>query len=584
MFKEGGEDKETYIGVIKRITKTKKKRSTIMKKGLALILAAGLMMGLAGCSSGGSATVGGSEANTTAAAADSSNNAGEEASQGEKVVNIAFTVDMGDMDPFALPTSGRNYLRYSVYDYIAVFSEFGQSWQEMDWGVAKNITQIDEVTYEIEIYDYIKDAIGNHITAEDVAWCVETCKESGNLPRMGKYVDSAEAIDDTTFRLKLKTTAIGAIEYVFAQVCIVDKETYEANKSTMSTTPISSAAYQVKECVSGSYYVLEKNDDYWQTDESAKCYTANQQADKIVYNVVKEPSQVTVSLQTGENDKATVLAQSELSYFMNEDGTEVSGYHVSEKAGGTVNTIHFNCSEGNVFADNQALRQAVLYAFDSQAIVDGVYKGHGEVIHDLATNLCGDYNKEWDQEDYYNYNEETAKQKLEEAGYPGGIDPATGKALKIRLMSDTEHKDAAVIIQSYMIAIGLDCELLIYDNALLSSYVFDPTTFDVLLAYHGSEGYVTAVYDTMFSLNSEGLATKIFTKDDKLQELLEAATNVNTHSPETVEALHDYVYEQAYGAGINVTYSYAASKDTIGIVRHPWGQLIGAACDYTDFK
>ncbi|MGL5436764.1 MAG: ABC transporter substrate-binding protein [Lachnospiraceae bacterium] len=556
-----------------------------MKKTLAILLATGMVIGLAGCSSSSSQMGAGTAATTDAARQNGSPQGTDSPADGsEKSVNIAFTVDMGDMAPFALPTSGRNYLRYSVYDYIAVFSEFGQSWQDMDWDVAKNITQIDEVTYEIEIYDYVKDAIGNHITADDVAWCIDTYIASGNLPRLGKYVDSTEVVDDTTFRIKLKTTTIGALEYVFAQVCIVDKDTYEANKDKMSTTPITSAAYQITDCVSGSYYVLERNDNYWQTDEAARCYIANQQADKLVYNVVKEPSQVTISLQTGENNMTTVLSQSELSYFMNDDGTEVPGYHISEMAGGTANTLHFNCSEGNVFADNLALRQAVLYAFDAQAIVDGVYKGHGEVIHDLATSLCGDYNKKWDTEDYYDYSEEKAKQKLEEAGYAGGIDPATGKTLNIRLMSDTEHKDAAVIMQSYLIAAGLDCELLIYDNALLSSYVFDPTTFDVLLSYHGSEGYVTAVYDTMLAINSEGQAAKLFVQDDKLQELLAAATNVDTHSEETVEALHDYVYEQAYAVGVNVTYSYAAANDTIGIVRHPWGQLIGAACDYTNFK
>lgn len=547
-----------------------------MKKGLTRILTMIMVAGLVGCSSGD-----GGGANATAQPSKMANSV--EAEDGESIVNIALTVDMGDMAPFAPPSSGRNYLRYSVYDYIAVFSEFGQSWEEMDWQLAKNITQLDDVTYEIEIYDYVKDAVGNSITAEDIVWCIDTYMESGNIPRLVKYIQSADVVDKNKLTITLNTTTVGALEYVFAQVGVVSKATYELHKDTMSTTPITSGAYQIAQCVAGSQYILEKNENYWQTDEEKRCYTSNQQVDKIVYNVVKEPAQVTISLQTGENDMATVLSQSELEYFF-KDGSEVAGYHVSEMAGGTSNTLHFNCSEGSVFADNKALRQAVLYAFDAQAIVDGAYKGHGAVIHDLATNLCSDYNKAWDSESYYDYDEELAKEKLVEAGYPGGIDPATGKPLTIRLMCDTEHKDAAIILQSYLLAAGLDCQLDVYDNALAASYIFDSTVFDLVLTYHGSEGNVTAVYDLMCASNEEGLATRLFNKDEKLQELVVAATNTATHSEETVEALHDYVYEQAYAVGVNVTYSYAISNDKIGIVRHPWGQLIGAACDYSNFN
>lgn len=544
-----------------------------MKKRIALILAAALAVGsLTGCGKKESGQ-------------EIQQNAGDVAAEqnGKKTVNIALTVDMGDMAPFAPPSSGRNYLRYSVYDYLAVFREFGQSWEEMDWQLAKNIEQLDDVTYEIELYDYIKDAIGNPIAASDVVWCINSYMESGNMPRLVKYVKDVEETGDYTLKITLNTTAVGALEYLFAQVGVVSQKTYEEHKDTMSTTPITSGAYQIAECVSGSQYVLEKNENYWQTDETAKCYTANQQVDQIIYNVVKEPAQVTISLQTGENDMATVLAQSELAYFY-ENGAAVDGYHVSEMAGGTSNTLHFNCSEGSMFADNLALRQAVLYAFDAQAIVDGAYKGNGEVIHDLATNLCSDYNEEWDAEDYYDYNPELAKQKLQEAGYKDGVDPATGKPLVLRLMCDTEHKDAAVIMQSYLIAAGLDCQLLVYDNALAASYIFDPSAFDLVLTYHGSEGNVTAVYDLMCAENTDGIATRFFNKDEKLQELLMAATNASTHNAETVEALHDYVYEQAYAVGVNVTYSYAVSNDQIGIVRHPWGQLIGSACDYTNLE
>ena len=35
--------------------------------------------------------------------------------------------------------------------------------------LAKEITQVDDLTYDVEIYDYITDQAGNHLTASDVA-------------------------------------------------------------------------------------------------------------------------------------------------------------------------------------------------------------------------------------------------------------------------------------------------------------------------------------------------------------------------------------------------------------------------------
>lgn len=549
-----------------------------MKKALNVLLLVFVVLALVACSRGTTSS------STTATAATSGAGASTTVEgEGRDTVNIALTVDMGDMDPFAPPSSGRNNLRYSIYDYIAVFKEFGETWDKMDWQLAKDIRQIDDVTYEIEIFDYVKDAIGNPITAEDVVWCFETYMSSGNMPRLRNYIAEVKLIDQNTFRITLTTTKVGSLEYCFAQVGVVSRATYEANKATMSRTPITSGPYQIVECVSGSRYVLERNENYWQTDESLKCYTAKAQIERIIYNVIKEPAQVTISLQTGENDITTALAQSELTYFL-QNNQPVAGYHVSGQAGGTAKTLHFNMDEGkSVVADNLALRQAILYSFDSQAIVDGAYRGRGEVLHDLATNLASDYNKEWDSEDYYNYNPERAKQLLEEAGYKDGIDPSTGKPLVIRLMSGSEYQDACVILQSYLYDIGLDCQLNIYDDALASSYVYDSSLFDMVFTAHGSEGFVTNVYDLMCGENKEGKATRFFVKDPELFRLLGLATNTATHSAETVEAIHDYVYEHAYGVGVLVNYDYVVSTDKIGIVRHPWGQLIGAACDYTNF-
>ena len=234
-----------------------------LKKVLAVALAVTMLGSLTAC--GGNGGSGETAVKTPV---------GKEASaEGEKIVNIAMTTTMGDLDPFAPPTQGRNFLRYAVYDNIAIFKDFGTSWDQMQWVMAKNIEQKDDVTFEIELYNYIHDALGNPINANDVVFCLNSISQSGNFTRFTNYMESATVIDDYNLEIKLKTTTVGAFEYMLAQCCIVSQKTYEEYKDQFSTKPITSGAYQVTECVSGSYYVLEKNPDYWQTDKNLRMRT-----------------------------------------------------------------------------------------------------------------------------------------------------------------------------------------------------------------------------------------------------------------------------------------------------------------------
>lgn len=496
-----------------------------------------------------------------------------------------MTTTMGDLNPFAPPTAGRNFLRYAIYDYLAIFKEFGTSWDNMQWVIAKNITQVDDVTFNIEIYDYVYDAAGNHITANDVVFCLNGMATSGNYTRFTNYMESAKALDEYNVEIKLKTTIVGAIEYIFAQCGIVSQKTYEENEDKFSTNPVTTGAYQVKECVSGSYYVLEKNQNYWQKDASLRSYTANayDYVDKFVYHVITEPSQATISLQMGEDDIITVVGNSEIGYFVNQDGTPANGYSLNKVLSSTATVLTFNIDQGSIFDNNLALRQAILYAINREDIIIGGLKGNGEVMNDIAPLSCGDYNKEWDNEDYYDYDLDKAKELLAQAGYANGIDPATGKALHLRLMVDQQYKDPAVILQSQLIELGLDVELLAFDNSLVSTYQYDPTQWDMYMFIQGTECYVTSVYDGILAANKEGKAPKVFVKDDKLQELVSAAHEMSTHNTETVEALHDYVYENAYAYGLYLSYTFSVGRESIGLVNHPWGQLVGPACDYSNF-
>ncbi len=100
----------------------------------------------------------------------------------------------------------------------------------MEWQLAKDIQQIDDNTYQIEIYDYIVDAIGNSVKASDVVFCINEVATNGAYPRITTYLDSVTALDDVTIEIKLKSTLVGALEYLLVQSPIVSEKTYKENE------------------------------------------------------------------------------------------------------------------------------------------------------------------------------------------------------------------------------------------------------------------------------------------------------------------------------------------------------------------
>ena len=92
------------------------------------------------------------------------------------------------------------------------------------------------------------------------------------------------------------------------------------------------------------------------------------------------------------------------------------GYSVNKVLSSAPMILAFNMDEGQMFDGNLARRQAICYAINQEDIIAGGLRGNGEAIRDLGDKLCGDYNPDWNNEDYYDFDLNQAKAMLDEAG------------------------------------------------------------------------------------------------------------------------------------------------------------------------
>lgn len=539
------------------------------KKLFSLLLTACMLIGLlAGCGSSDTPS------KTTEAPIETTVPEATEAEVNEPAAdkNLVFVIssDNGDLSPFGGDSGGRHHTYRMLYDCLCASYGLGNTVKELQSQIAKSWNVVDGTTVDVEIYDYVKDSKGNHITAEDVVYSYEQAIASGTMEKLNGYLDKVTATSDYTVRITLTSASKGAMEWSLTTVPIISKAWFSAASDADKTSdPATTGAYLLKEFSSGSHTTLERNPDYWQTDESLRSYYDSQYYNTITINVLKESSMRVIALENGEADACQNVPAAEISTFLNDDGTAVDGWSVYPDENGRMNVLMFN-NDNSVFADNKELRQAVLYAidFNSVRLGYGNTPTNGKPCHDFAPNIASDYLDEWDQEDYYDYNLDKAKELMAQAGYPDG-----GITVSLMYQNSTTATAGLTVLQSYLAEVGITVELNPVDQALFNSYKYDDTKWDMIVDSKATTDFVTTVWQNVFDTNSFANGSACFTHDDQLQALLEAAADAEKSTDDDLRAFHNYLRDQAYAVGMFWNYSYYVAREGLTMCQDGFGNV-----------
>lgn len=487
-------------------------------------------------------------------------------------VCIALGYDLSDLAPWSSATAGRNTVLPLLYEYMAYYDPHSPT------GIAgilmDSYERVDGLTARFTVRDNVYDSAGNHLTADDVAFCFNQWKQNGKSVKC-KLLESATAIDPYTVELKLTKDTVGDVENMLCGlVPIVTRAAFEASTDGMVEHVVSTAPYKIGEFISGSHLTLVKRDDYWQTDDSQKQKVQYANAKKITYKIITESFQVPINLETNTIDITSQMNLKDAARF-NEGGESAKGYKVYGIKDTNFYWMTFNCDPNvGAFTGNQKLRQAIAYAVDKQGLVVGVLSGGGEKVHAYATDICVDYQPQWNEENYYDYDVVKAKQLVTESGFD------TSKSLRIMCPNATIAKNTAQIVQSYLLQIGLKSEILSYDSALFQTYKTEPTQWDIMIDSKMSNDYVTSLAST-FEVSGKARALN-FVDDPKLQDMVTNVVTSAGHTTENVNEYMEYLKDQAYVIGLFVPYQYYAVEDTIlGIFTNFKSYLLPNACTYS---
>lgn len=393
----------------------------------------------------------------------------ESAAQEGGTLTLALPSDAVSMDPHGSNDVPSEQIRDTIYEPLVTQDENF----EIVPVLAEEFEQVDETTWSFTLNEGVTFHDGSEFNADVVKANIERVKDIAKAsPRsfLLDMVSEVNIIDDYTVELiteypyapLVNNLTHGAGKMISKDLIDADyqnaldeagsdlslEEYYELREAggeeheaaaneissfvgqLVETEPVGTNYFKFESRSPGEQTSVVRNDEYW--GETSLL-------DGVDFKVVSEPGSRIAELESGTSDAILSTLSSNIDRVEgNEDVTLLKQDSVS------IDYIGFN-TENEPF-DDPRVRQAITHAFDSEAVLDGVYNGSGTpATGPLAPGVLG-YSEELEG---HEYDMDRAQELLDEAGV---------EDLTINLMvndDNPERVDVALWLQESLSTLGI---------------------------------------------------------------------------------------------------------------------------------
>lgn len=383
----------------------------------------------------------------------------------------------------------------------------------------------DGLTYTFHLRKGVKFHDGHELTTEDVAYTFTsmvhpdyTGVRSGDVMtikgardfREGK-ADSVAGImilDDYTISFTIEETDaafLGNLGYgilpahLLKEIPVGELESAEFNRN-----PIGCGPFKFSEYVSQQYFIGEAYEDY---------YLGRPYLDKIMFRVVAQSSKPML-FEKREIDLSGVATD----HFKKVKALP----HITGYTGAQFSLLYMGVNQTRPLFLDKRVKQALLYAFNREVMVNALFKGYGEIAHSVIPTVSWAYNPDLQQ---YKFNQIIARQLLDEAGYDkfdkDGIRMnAAGQRLDIEFLAYQENPTiirVTEMFQQMMKLIGVKVNITMLEFNALLDRVYDPEGWHYYIMYWN----LTPDPDWSFALKSDAAWNDVFFVNEESDTLLE---------------------------------------------------------------
>jgi peptide/nickel transport system substrate-binding protein len=398
-------------------------------------------------------------------------------------ITVGMVLEPQGLDPTSGNAAATDEVTYAnVFEGLTRIGETGAVQPDLarSWDISQ-----DGLTYTFHLHEGVKFHDGTPLTADVVKFSLDrtTAPDSTNgQKQLFAAIDSVAAVDPLTVRIVLKHPE-GDFLYNLGWG---DAEIVAPNSAaTNAAHPVGTGPFRFVDWVKGDRVDLEKNPDYWGTPA---------RLDKVTFKFISDPTAAFAAMMAGDVDAfPNFPAPETLAQFKSDPRFAVA---IGTTEGETILAMN----NGRKPFDDLRVRQAMSYAIDRKAIIDGAMFGYGTPIGSHYSPADPGY---VDLTGLYAYNPDKAKELLTAAGYPDGF------KVTLKLPPPSYARRGGEIIAQQLKAIGVDAEIIPIEWAQWISDVFKNRNYDLTVVSH-TEPADYAIYardDYYFDYHSDAFKT-----------------------------------------------------------------------------
>lgn len=359
-------------------------------------------------------------------------------------ITYALSTDPPNLDPHIASGTAARAVKLMVYNSLAQFEASGDMVPDLadSWEISE-----DGLEYTYALKSGVTFHDGTPLTAEDVKATIERIQdESVGASRQVELLNINEiTVDDDltiTFRLEQPNSAL-AEYFALPETAIVSRAFLESG-ADLNTEMMGTGPFQLVSREPGVSTVMERFGEYFDGDLPY--------LDRITFVPYPDENTRVLAIQGGEADVADYIPWRDWEALESDPNLELASGEYS-----AFMAVQYNVREAPF--DDPNVRVALGYAFDRNAIAQAAFFSRAsEITGGVIPPTSWAYNQ--DLEGTVTYDPERAQQMLADAGYADGF--------TVTLMSTSQygmHQSTAEIVQNNLQAIGIDCQLELYDWA-----------------------------------------------------------------------------------------------------------------------
>jgi peptide/nickel transport system substrate-binding protein len=400
---------------------------------------------------------------------------------------VTFTVGMTEDIDSANPFTGVLAVAYEIFQMeYPTLTEYSANDFSIQPGLAESWQEsADHTTWTYKLRPGLQWSDGVPMTARDAAYTFNrVINGKYEHTNYGSYVDNiskAVATDDTTLVLTVKKPSplmAKLVVYILPEHIwkSIDEKAVKSykNEGTPAAPTVGAGPYVMVERKVNQFVRMQANPHFWRGQPAVH---------EVVFKIYKNQDALGQALKKGEIDFADSLESNVFKSLQNQPGitalsAQYSGFNELAFNTGAALADGTPIGDGNPLLKDKALRQALSWAIDKQAMVDKVLGGGGTPATTIIPSMYQSLHL--DPANPYSYDPEKAKSLLDAAGYKVGSDgirvDSKGNRLSFRLFGRTDSsgnnsQKAVQFLKGYLQAVGVEVKTTMMASGNLTTII-----------------------------------------------------------------------------------------------------------------